>query len=315
MAYNILVIEDDQDIADLFSMEFSSFEDVQLTIVKTGNEALEKIEATSFDTIFTDLRLPGCNGMQLITSARNSKNNKKTPIYVVSGYLDPMTEKIAQNLDVTETIAKPMVNFDKTVAKVHENLVNNKPLFRTDGETTALLVSAARTILGHYLNRSPLMGKTRLKGPASPSRGQVTAVISFHGEGVKGSLALSANLAFIKRMAHVVFGDNKVELDKAMAKDIMGELCNQVVGHLKTLLIEHKKKISIGLPMVYVRKNLTGYHSVKTPILFMPMGLDKLGVDVELAMTTDSSFVPAVANDEEKESATEGAEAGDVLLF
>lgn len=317
MAYNVLIVEDDKDVVDLYRAEFSPYTDTNLIVAKNGLVAMEMVKSAKFDAIFMDLRLPGCNGMQIIHTIRDKSINKETPVYIVSGFIDLTTIQMAENLKVTATLDKPMMNFEKTIEEVRQLMGNLRPMFTMDKEMAMVLVAAAKVVLTHYLGAPPAMGHVRMKKPTDPARGQVTSVIAFTGEGIKGSLALSANLVFVQKLAKVIFPQQQIQLDKDMAKDMMGELCNQVIGHLKTLFKKRNKKVTIGLPAVFVSRGLNAYHTEKTPIMFVPMGLDKIGVDVELAMT--SCPVEQVAEEEatpaEQEEASEDAAAGDVLLF
>lgn len=72
----------------------------------TGREALEMIEKHQPHLLFTDIRMPGLNGLELIKQANQAKKNIKTVI--LSGYNDFSYAQDAIKLGVKDFLLKPL---------------------------------------------------------------------------------------------------------------------------------------------------------------------------------------------------------------
>ena len=86
-------------------------EDVQVVAqASNGETALELIRQLKPDVVFTDIKMPYMDGIQLIRSAR--ENGLKTEFVVLSAYADFQTAKQCISLDVTEYMLKPLTKGD-----------------------------------------------------------------------------------------------------------------------------------------------------------------------------------------------------------
>lgn len=81
----------------------------ELVLAKDGVEGLEKFGDSPFDLIITDNLMPNLNGLDMIQEIR--KTDTKTPIILVTGFIDTDFLIRAINLGVTQFVAKP-INFD-----------------------------------------------------------------------------------------------------------------------------------------------------------------------------------------------------------
>jgi len=80
----LLVVEDDP--AEQMSIaELIGFDDVSITAVGRGSEALAKMRERAFDCVVLDLRLPDVSGFDLLTEIQNDSLLKDTPIVVFTG--------------------------------------------------------------------------------------------------------------------------------------------------------------------------------------------------------------------------------------
>jgi DNA-binding response OmpR family regulator len=67
----ILVVEDDRDIAAVFT-ELLASEGYQVETLHNGLEALKFVQAHSVDLVVSDVRMPGMDGISLAASVRES---------------------------------------------------------------------------------------------------------------------------------------------------------------------------------------------------------------------------------------------------
>jgi CheY-like chemotaxis protein len=80
----LLVIEDDP--AEQVSIaELIGFEDVAITAVQTGEQALRELRSTDYDCVVLDLKLPDVSGFDLLTQIQQDERLRDTPVIVFTG--------------------------------------------------------------------------------------------------------------------------------------------------------------------------------------------------------------------------------------
>ena len=90
----VLIIEDDQFLADAYRAKFRNVKDMRVDLACDGNEALTKIKQQRPDAIILDLLMPNLDGFGLLIKLRDDKLD--IPVLVVS------------NMDTDEDIKKAM---------------------------------------------------------------------------------------------------------------------------------------------------------------------------------------------------------------
>jgi two-component system response regulator (stage 0 sporulation protein F) len=83
MKKNILLVEDEKALCLLYEEELSR-EGYTVTAVTDAEAALAELKKTAFDLIVTDIRMPGKNGIELITQIMGLR--KDIPIIINSAY-------------------------------------------------------------------------------------------------------------------------------------------------------------------------------------------------------------------------------------
>lgn len=83
MKKRILLVEDERTLCLLYEEELSR-EGYAVTAVTDAEDALAALKAGTFDLIITDIRMPGKNGIELITEIMGLR--KDIPIIINSAY-------------------------------------------------------------------------------------------------------------------------------------------------------------------------------------------------------------------------------------
>jgi DNA-binding response OmpR family regulator len=83
MKKRILLVEDERTLCLLYEEELSR-EGYAVTAVTDAEAALAALQAGTFDLIITDIRMPGKNGIELITEIMGLR--KDIPIIINSAY-------------------------------------------------------------------------------------------------------------------------------------------------------------------------------------------------------------------------------------
>lgn len=105
MTFTLLIAEDDVAQARLLAkLAVEAGFDPQL--MQDGNAALAELRANPPAALFTDLRLPGADGLALIAAARDVDPNM--PVILATGYATAHNTVEAFHLGVTDVLLKPL---------------------------------------------------------------------------------------------------------------------------------------------------------------------------------------------------------------
>ncbi|MFH1648644.1 MAG: response regulator, partial [Patescibacteria group bacterium] len=79
MPNNILIIEDEHDIRDVY-VEVLEEAGFVVDQAKDGEEGMEKIKAGAWDLLLLDIMLPGRDGLKILNEMKNTPGLKKGPV-------------------------------------------------------------------------------------------------------------------------------------------------------------------------------------------------------------------------------------------
>lgn len=114
---NILIVEDDQSIANLQKdyLELSGF---SVTMVANGTEALAAIGKDSYDLVILDIMLPGMDGFEVL---KNIREKEDIPVLLVSARAEEIYKVNGLGLGADDYITKPFSS-GELVARVKAHL-------------------------------------------------------------------------------------------------------------------------------------------------------------------------------------------------
>jgi DNA-binding response OmpR family regulator len=102
----ILVVEDEEQVADLIAVLFARLDwDVQIAV--TGQKGLELATEEKFDLITLDVGLPDISGVELCRELRQRHISYRTPIVFVSAHGGAEIKRQAFEFDAVDFIQKP----------------------------------------------------------------------------------------------------------------------------------------------------------------------------------------------------------------
>jgi len=102
---HVLVIDDDAVVGRSFDRVLSS-KGYDVDTALNGEEGLKDIESQDYDVIFTDIKMPGMDGLEV--AERIKARCPWTPVVVITGYGTEENEARAHVLGVNGFVRKPL---------------------------------------------------------------------------------------------------------------------------------------------------------------------------------------------------------------
>ena len=100
---SILLVEDDNDIAELIAL-YLRRDSYEAVVAPTGEEALERIQEKPWDLFLLDLNLPGIDGFRVLEEIRSCS---KSPVIVVTARTDEADAIYGLGAGADEYVTKP----------------------------------------------------------------------------------------------------------------------------------------------------------------------------------------------------------------
>lgn len=101
----ILVVDDDPVIGRSFDRVLSP-KGYAVICAADGSEALDRLASEHYDVVYTDIRMPGLDGLEVARRIRASR--PWLPVVIVTGFGSDAAEAKARELGVAEFLRKPL---------------------------------------------------------------------------------------------------------------------------------------------------------------------------------------------------------------
>ena len=104
-AKRVLVVDDDPVVGKSFERVLSP-KGYSVIAAADGAEALDKLARERYDVVFTDIRMPGMDGLEV--AQRIKAANPWLPVVIVTGYGSEANEMKARQIGVSSFLHKPL---------------------------------------------------------------------------------------------------------------------------------------------------------------------------------------------------------------
>jgi CheY-like chemotaxis protein len=101
----VLVVDDDPVVTTSFDRVLSR-EGYVVVTARNGTEALDKLNSGDYDVVYTDIRMPGMDGLEL--AERVKARRSWTPVVIITGYGSEASERRAKAAGVNAFLHKPL---------------------------------------------------------------------------------------------------------------------------------------------------------------------------------------------------------------
>ena len=102
----VLVVDDDAVVGKSFDRVLSERKGYVVTTAQNAHEALKQIREQSFDVVFTDIKMPGMDGLELAERVKASL--PWVPVVIITGYGSTENETRAKAAGVSDFVRKPL---------------------------------------------------------------------------------------------------------------------------------------------------------------------------------------------------------------
>lgn len=132
----VLIVDDNTHMRTLVAEVLKAFGIRDMDHARDGTEAIDKLEATEFDMMITDLVMQPLDGITLVRMIRKgeAKISPYLPIIMMTGHSDRQNVFEARDVGVTEIVSKPITPkalYDRIVAIIEKP----RPFVRAKGYT------------------------------------------------------------------------------------------------------------------------------------------------------------------------------------
>ncbi|UCH82847.1 MAG: sigma-54-dependent Fis family transcriptional regulator [Candidatus Latescibacterota bacterium] len=144
MAKTILVADDEKGIRETLR-RLLEYEKYQVVLAEDGLEALKKAENELIDLVLLDIKMPGMDGMEVLS--RLHKSQPELPVVIISGHGTIQTAVDATRLGAFDFIEKP-IDADRILLVIRNGLAQRK-LIRENISLKAAVEKRTRIIGEH----------------------------------------------------------------------------------------------------------------------------------------------------------------------
>ncbi len=111
--YVKILVADDEAMMRNLILKILETQGYQVTVVSSGDEALEKLKVENYDLLLTDVKMPGMTGFDLLKQAKVEWPGMA--VIIMTGYGDAYSVKEALLLGADEYLSKPFKSQEVTL--------------------------------------------------------------------------------------------------------------------------------------------------------------------------------------------------------
>jgi two-component system chemotaxis response regulator CheY len=110
---NILVVDDEKDIKELFLQKFRheiKANEIKISFCNSGEEALSYLELHKSEAvlILSDINMPGMSGLELLKQIKTKFENPPPVVMMITAYGDDESYNLAIKLGADDFLNKPV---------------------------------------------------------------------------------------------------------------------------------------------------------------------------------------------------------------
>jgi len=123
--YNLLLADDSVTIQRVIELTFAD-EDIQVTAVSDGEQAIQRLESAPPDIVLADIGMPGRNGYEVAQFIKQTPRLAHIPVVLLTGAFEPVDQARAAEAGCDGVLAKPFEP-QLVIGRVKELLARRRP--------------------------------------------------------------------------------------------------------------------------------------------------------------------------------------------
>jgi CheY-like chemotaxis protein len=121
MKNKVLVIEDEENIANAFKKQLTILGGFEVDTANGGGEGLKKLSTNQYDIALLDIVMPDIDGLDVLQTVRSDeKKYKQIPIIALTNVTADDAKKNMQNAGVTDYIVKTNVEPEQLIKAIKD---------------------------------------------------------------------------------------------------------------------------------------------------------------------------------------------------
>ena len=122
MKQSILFIDDEPRVLKAYERALrSQSKDWEMDFETSPQVGLQRVKAASYDTLVTDMRMPGMSGLDLLQAIKKDPALSDLPVVIVTGDGDKQLKRRALDMDAADLLKKP-VETEELIARLRSAL-------------------------------------------------------------------------------------------------------------------------------------------------------------------------------------------------
>ena len=119
MSTKVLIVEDEEGIANAFKKQLELIGDFEVTISDGGESGLKNIKSTQYGVILLDLVMPDIDGIAILDELKTKpKEYNLAPIIVLTNVTSEDIKKKVMSYGVKEMLVKTDIHPKELIAKI-----------------------------------------------------------------------------------------------------------------------------------------------------------------------------------------------------
>ncbi len=127
MESKVLVVDDEKEIREVLSKALSRIAGFRVEVAENADEALQRIQKERFDLVLTDLKMPGKDGLQLLSEISKTNPDILTVMMTGHGTIDSALE--AMRRGASDYLMKPL-NLEEIIVRLQKVLEERQRFVR-----------------------------------------------------------------------------------------------------------------------------------------------------------------------------------------
>ena len=180
----LLIIDDERGIRNTLK-EILADEGHEVDVAENGKQGLEMAQSKAYDLIYTDIKMPEMDGMELLAAIKQNEDTENVPVVMITGHGDVETAVQALKAGAYDFLLKPLdlnriLITTKNALESKSLKQETKQLRKKIGATGRQMVgaSAAITRVRDIINKvAPTEARVLITGPNGTGKEMVAHLI------------------------------------------------------------------------------------------------------------------------------------------